>query len=166
MDYQKYARRIADLKDYQPGDWIPSEILTQDHWVGCAPHDVNYAGFLTEVFRFIENYFLNERETSDKVLCVRREHGIAITVGGESSQILNNRATKAVNLLKKTLVNLDNKVDQRYMTPTEQRRHEQTRLRVQLQVEAQEHSRVKYNSLVEQQEGKSVPQRQTQSITI
>lgn len=166
MDYNKHIQRLEDLKNYAPGGWMPPHLLEQEQWAGCSPKDADYCGRLAEIYRFIEQYFASDSEKPAKVLCVRRDHGIAITVGGESSAILNDRAIKAVGLLRKTLDYLESKVDRRYMTPDELRRHERTRLRVQLEVEAQQNSRMKYNTIVQEQDQAEALVQQTQSVNL
>lgn len=148
MRYQQHrdTLRLEDLKGLKPGDWISPVILSQEHWAGVDQEDNTYAGRLNEAKTFIENYFLACKEDATKVLCVQRNSGIAITVGAESSSILSNRAVNAVKRLTQTSKHLDEKVDVRFMTPDQVRRHEVIRRRVQLQQEALEHAKVKHSS--------------------
>lgn len=153
--------RNQDLQGFRPGDIIPPEILQQPHWTGSSPELANYSGKLRGLMTFIENYFWNEYHSPIKVLCTQKDYGIHITVGAEAASILSQRACNSVRNLRSINTKMTSQVDRRSMTPEEQRRHDQAKQRLQLQIEALDRADTTYSYT---QQKSAVRQTQKQSV--
>jgi hypothetical protein len=140
----KNQLRNLDLAQYEPGSHIPADVFQQDHWVGLDSEYAQYSGRLQGLLSYIENYYLHEHPTATKVLAVQKEYGVYIAVGAEASAILSQRAANTVRNLRKTSDMMSTRVDRRYMTPEEQRRHDTVRQRVQLQIESLDRAETTY----------------------
>jgi hypothetical protein len=167
-DIKNHLRKL-DLKDLKPGEWISPDLMEQEHWTGVKRYGIDYCGRLAEAMKFIEKYFREDAAETYKVLCVQKDYGVSITIGAEASKILAHRAANALAQVKKAYEKTHTHVDVRAMNPAEKRRHEQRQRWLELQVEYQEHARVKHIeevSVKNNQNGKASSETQTVRVTL